>query len=69
MKTKYRVVRDGCAGYEAQFKLWWFPFWLQCFGTNTRGTVERSKAVIELHKKDVELRMQMRKNKVVYREP
>ena len=27
---RYRVVRDRWWGYEAQFKVWWWPFWLQC---------------------------------------
>jgi hypothetical protein len=39
MKTKYRIVRDGYAGYEVQRKLWWWPWWHQP-RTNTRGTVE-----------------------------
>ncbi len=28
--TRYRVVRDESRGYEAQFKVWWFPLWIQC---------------------------------------
>jgi hypothetical protein len=28
--TRYRVVRDNSRGYEAQFKVWWLPLWIQC---------------------------------------
>ena len=31
---RYRVVRDRYLGYEAQFKVWWCPFWLQCCSTS-----------------------------------
>lgn len=31
-KTKYRVVTDSYSGYEVQFKLWWWPFWMQAHG-------------------------------------
>jgi hypothetical protein len=49
-KTKYRVVRDDYRGYEAQFKPWYLPFWLQCFGTNTSSTLEGAIRVIDKHK-------------------
>lgn len=49
MKHKYRIVADGYLGYEAQYKPWWCPFWLECFGTNTRGTVEDSEQVAKYH--------------------
>lgn len=29
---KYRIVRDSYAGYEVQFKTWWWPFWHQAPG-------------------------------------
>ena len=31
---RYRVVRDCWLGYQAQFKAWWCPFWLQCCTTS-----------------------------------
>ena len=49
LKTKYRVVRDSYAGFEAQYRPWWSPFWFQCFGINTRGTVEGSEELCRLH--------------------
>lgn len=49
-KTKYRIVSDNFAGFEAQFKVWWFPFWLQCFGVNTRSTLESAIEVCKRHK-------------------
>lgn len=51
-KTKYRTVRDSYNGYEAQYKLWWFPFWLQ-IETNTSSNVEQAKKFIENHKQSV----------------
>jgi len=47
---KYRIVRDNFNGYEAQVWRFWFPFWVQCFGSNTKKTLEESKKVIERHK-------------------
>lgn len=61
LKTKYRVVTDKYLGYEAQFKPWYYPFWLQCFGVNTANTLERAKTTIERHKKH-----KRQKNRVVY---
>lgn len=50
MRNSYRIVRDRYSGYEAQVRYWWFPFvWLQCFGVNTRGTVEASEDVCRKH--------------------
>ncbi len=53
MTKKYRIVRDRYLGYEAQFKTTWWPFWRQCFGTNTAATIDRSKKIIETHMKEV----------------
>lgn len=35
---KYRVVVDCYAGYEAQVRYCWWPFWLQLDGCNTHNT-------------------------------
>jgi hypothetical protein len=51
MKNKYRIVRDGYAGYEAQFRPWWSPFWFQCFFVNTRSTIEAAEEVARTHAK------------------
>ena len=48
--NKYRVVRDDFAGYEAQVKRWWWPFWKECFYTNTSGTLEMALKVVERHR-------------------
>ena len=50
-KTKYRIVTDTFCGYEAQYKLWWFPFWLQCFYVNSKYTLDDSILVANYHKK------------------
>jgi hypothetical protein len=48
-RTKYRIVKDGYAGYEAQFKRWWSPVWMQCGFCNTSGTVEMARKICDLH--------------------
>lgn len=58
-KRKYRIVDDNFAGYEAQVKYWWWPFWIQCFGVNTASTLSGAQDTIkrhyrELHKRFVE---------------
>lgn len=54
MKTpnnKYRIVRDEYNGYEAQFKLWWFPFWwFECFSSNTSSSLEEARKRCDKHK-------------------
>jgi hypothetical protein len=49
MKNKYRIVSDGYAGYEAQVKRWWLPFWVQIGFTNTSSSVERARVVCDNH--------------------
>jgi hypothetical protein len=44
---KYRIVKDGFAGYEAQVWRWWFPFWTQIGFTNTHSTIEGAIEYIE----------------------
>ena len=41
--TKHRIVTDGYAGYEVQFKVWWWPFWMQKGGVNTFHNLEDAK--------------------------
>jgi hypothetical protein len=48
-KTKYRIVTDNYAGFEAQFKHWYSLFWSQCNGTNTSASAERARIVIDEH--------------------
>ena len=53
--TRYRVVRDKWLGYEAQFKVWWWPFWVQCHrfnggcGANTNKTLEQAHQLCADH--------------------
>lgn len=37
--TQYRIVTDKFLGFEVQYKVWWWPFWIQCSNTNTHCTV------------------------------
>lgn len=48
-RTKYRIVTDCGQGYEAQFKIWCWPFWIQCFGANTSPTIDRARYLIKIH--------------------
>ena len=38
-KTKYRIVKDRYLGYEAQRKVWWFPFWVDFGLGNTHSSL------------------------------
>lgn len=49
--AKYRVVRDNWLGYEVQFKVWWWPFWVQCGVANTHSTLEKAISYAQDHKK------------------
>jgi hypothetical protein len=46
---KYRIVKDGYCGFEAQFRPRWWPFWLQCYGINTNTSVEIARRVCDKH--------------------
>jgi hypothetical protein len=52
-KTRYRIVTDSYAGYEAQVRYWWFPFWVQLTDTfhrtNTHSYVADAEALIQKH--------------------
>ena len=52
-KTKYRIARDAYAGYEAQYKPWWSPFWMQCYGLNTMPTVDLARKLCFQHATEV----------------
>ena len=52
---RYRVVRDNWLGYEAQFKVWYWPWWRQCCrftggpGVNTHRTADQAKDACANH--------------------
>jgi hypothetical protein len=48
-KTRYRIVIDKFAGFTAQFRYWWMPFYLQLGGVNTHITADRCEAYIRLY--------------------
>ncbi len=47
--TRYRVIRDNYAGYEAQFRVWWWPFWQQCNFVNTSPSIGLARQVCVAH--------------------
>ena len=51
-KTKYRVVTDSYLGYEAQYKPWFLPFWLQLNGINTHPTIEKALEMCKAFKRN-----------------
>ena len=59
-KTKYRIrfnVRFDTRGnvesmYIPEYKLWWYPFWLKCFGCYNVN-LEDAQESIEQHKKRI----------------
>lgn len=46
-KHKYRIVRDDYAGYEAQVKLWYWPFWMQMGFSNTHRSIKEAEEFIQ----------------------
>jgi hypothetical protein len=49
-KYKYRVVRDTYAGYKAQCKSNWWPFWRMVGFLNTSCSINQSIAICNDHK-------------------
>ena len=43
---KYRIVKDAYAGYEVQWRTWYWPFW-HCIGSNTHASLEEARSYIE----------------------
>lgn len=52
-RTRYRIVTDNYSGYEAQFRRWWMPFYVQCFFCNTSTNVDRARELIKRHAQSV----------------
>jgi len=50
-RTRYRIVLDRYGGYDAQYRLWWWPFWVQCYRVDAQRTLEDAKTLIRFHKK------------------
>ena len=44
---RYRIVRDGYAGFECQKWRLWFPFWLQMGYANTHPSIDRAISYIK----------------------
>lgn len=45
-RPKYRIVRDYLGGYEVQFRVWWFPFWIQ-HSINSHATLRMAEEYIK----------------------
>lgn len=37
-RTRYRIVTDKYLGFEAQYRYWWSPLWLQVGFSNTHSS-------------------------------
>jgi hypothetical protein len=46
METKYRIVADKYAGYEAQVWRWYWPFWC-VLGVDTYDTIKKARRFID----------------------
>ena len=52
---RYRVIEDSFAGYESQYRPWWYPAWSQCSrdhggsGVNTSPSIEKAKQLCANH--------------------
>ena len=49
-RTRYRIMPDIWRGFEAQFRYWWMPFWTQCSGGNSVGSLAESEALVGRHR-------------------
>ena len=54
--ARYRVVTDKFQGFEVQYKVWWWPFWIQCSSMtsniNTHCTVGEAERFALTHADD-----------------
>ena len=41
---------DAWHGFEAQFRYWWMPFWTQCYGCNSAGSLAGSEGLVARHR-------------------
>lgn len=50
-KTRYRVVVNSLYKeyYQAEFRKWWMPFYVQCFIGNTAFSVDDAIEIIKKH--------------------
>lgn len=48
--TKYRVVRSKGPWYSAQFRHWYMPFWMDCFGVNVNQTIREAMTCAQIHR-------------------
>jgi len=46
-RTRYRIVVDHYAGYEAQFRYWWMPYYMMVGGLNTCSTIRTAEDLID----------------------
>lgn len=51
-RTKYRIIRTRW-DYIAQFRPWWSPFWLECFGWARTNTLRDAEDLARFHKNQV----------------
>lgn len=47
---RYRIYHDSWSGYEACVWTLWWPFWRQCFGSNTHKTTKDAFQCAKRHK-------------------
>lgn len=61
-KTKYRIITDKYAGYEAQMKYWYWPFWVMVYGCNTNCSIEQAEKLIQAHRREHDFNPKVVKN-------
>ena len=49
-RTRYRIVLDTYSGFEAQYRPWWSPCYLQIGGTNTSSSLADARKIVDRHK-------------------
>jgi hypothetical protein len=38
--VRYRIFQDEWEGYEVRVWKFWWPFWVECYGSNTHKTID-----------------------------
>lgn len=50
-RTRYRIVTDTYLGYEVQYRVWFWPWYIQCskngHGINTFPSLEKAKVFMD----------------------
>lgn len=61
---EYRIVTDDFAGYEAQWRAWYWPFWTQIGFCNTHPSADAAEQFAILTLKPKQKQKEVRRSEV-----